>query len=889
MISDLVHIAAAGGTVLTANKRLARQLNARFDEDRMASGQTVWPAPAILSLDAWLMRQLTRLHRGAELLTEMQSRRLWEEIIAADAMACGRDLLHVPQAARRAGEAHRLLADHLAEIAPADCDEDHLAFLRWRTAWQSRLRERRWLDRADLPAVVTAAFAAGELETPGTLLLAGFDDLTPAVRRLCDTLAGRGCRVEQWTAPRLADVAVVRHDAVDMAAEVRCCARWARAQLERAPHRRIGVVMPQQSDYQPLVERIFRAEFAPDSWLAPGDAPETFTLSLGTPLAAEGVVRAALRLLAAGEPLSIDDLGWLLRSPYLGGARGEGSARACADRSLRRRGRREWRLGALARALSAVPRMAAIIESVAVSRRDRQRRSPGEWGELFARLLQDCGWPGERGLGSREFQALEHFRGVLGQLATLDRVAGPMPRGDALALLGRLSAEAVFQPEGGEGQIQILGMLEAAGFTFDALWVLGLHDAAFPPPPRPHPFLPLPVQSRLRMPHADALREREFAATLAGRLFAAAPEVVVSWPGQLDGAPLRPSPLIRDIARDSLPLAPSCDPFLAVRTAACVFEEFVDERAVPINAASPFAGGTSILTDQALCPFRAFAHHRLHAERLDVPDLGLDGLARGSLVHGVLERFWQTVRSRDALLALPRTARLELLTAAAEETLQHHERRNRYDLPPRLRGLELRRLVAMADGWLELERERPPFRVVDIEQRHDFVAGNLRLRTRIDRIDELANGTLAVIDYKTGRPDPQQWLDARVTEPQLPLYCLDLPEDRVGAVLFAVVRRRQGECTFRGLANDPDSWPGMSAKSQAKLLDESGLGGLGEALAHWRRVLPALGDAFAAGWAAVDPVDPQQACTYCDLMPLCRIGESEGGTDGDEREGDGDG
>jgi hypothetical protein len=37
--------------------------------------------------------------------------------------------------------------------------------------------------------------------------------------------------------------------------------------------------------------------------------------------------------------------------------------------------------------------------------------------------------------------------------------------------------------------------------------------------------------------------------------------------------------------------------------------------------------------------------------------------------------------------------------------------------------------------------------------------------------------------------------------------------------------------------------------------------------------LPALGDAFAAGDAVVDPVDRQLACRHCDLMTLCRIHE----------------
>lgn len=886
MTSNPLAIAAAGGAVLTANKRLARYLSGQYDQQQIAAGSTVWPSPAIFSFDGWILRLASQLSGERALLTETQSQRLWEEIIGADAAARGRNLLQVPQAARRALEAHRLLAAYLTEVPTAECDEDHLAFLRWREVWQRRLRDNGWLDRADMLTTVADAIAAGEFVLPDHVVFAGFDDQPPAVHRLREILIARGCTVDDWEPPGFAKAVKGRCVAMDMADEVRLCARWARAWLERSPQARVGVIAPRLNDYQGLIERLFRAELDPSSCLGGVLDAETFTLSLGTPLAGEGVIRAALRLLAAGDPLTVDEVGWLLRSPYLGGAQTEAADRARADRALRRRGRRDWRLAPLVRALAGVPRMAAIIEKLLAACQQRQKRLPGEWAEHFAGLLAGCGWPGERALHSREFQALDHFRATLGQLASLDRVATLMSRGEALATLNRLATETIFQQEGGESRIQVLGMLEAAGLTFDALWILGLHDAVFPSPPRPNPFLPLSVQSRLRMPHADALREREFAQRLAGRLLTAAAEIVVSWPAQLDGAPARPSPLIRFLPDLHPALAPSCDPFQQLLATPCLLEQIIDDQAMPLATNRPFSGGSRILTDQALCPFRAFAHHRLHAEQLDTPDVGLDNMTRGTLVHAVLERFWIQVDSQAALFAMTPERQAELLAAATEEALCHYERRARYDLPPRLRELESRRLSATVAGWLELERARAPFRVMAIEQWHDAVVGKLTLRTRIDRIDALEDGRLAVFDYKTGQPSPKQWLDSRVTEPQLPLYCLDLGTEQIGAVLFAVVRGRKTECLFRGLAREPEAWPGLTTTGQDKLLGERGWRSFDEVVAHWRQALPALGDAFVAGRAAVDPVDSKQACAYCDLATLCRIAEQE--RDEDAAEGDGE-
>ena len=101
-------------------------------------------------------------------------------------------------------------------------------------------------------------------------------------------------------------------------------------------------------------------------------------------------------------------------------------------------------------------------------------------------------------------------------------------------------------------------------------------------------------------------------------------------------------------------------------------------------------------------------------------------------------------------------------------------------------------------------------------------------------------------------------------------------------MIFATIR--PSGCRFRGLARAPETFPGLTANSQGKLFEESGMADLDELITHWQRVLPELGNAFANGDAAVDPVDADQACTYCDLTSFCRIRERDH-MPGDAREG----
>jgi probable DNA repair protein len=375
------------------------------------------------------------------------------------------------------------------------------------------------------------------------------------------------------------------------------------------------------------------------------------------------------------------------------------------------------------------------------------------------------------------------------------------------------------------------------------------------------------------MKRSDAEREQLFAEQVVARLFSAAPDVVLSWPVQDKGAEQRPSSFIMEIADGQPVLAESCDPARVIWQGRPPLEEISDNQGPPLSTRKPFTGGTGIIKDQALCPFRAFAHHRLRAERLDVPDIGIDNLSRGTLAHTALELFWSKVVDQATLLSLEEATLSGFLHEAVDGALGRLERERRHDIPVRQRQIERQRLIFLVRQWLEFERRRGRFRVVASEQSHQVKIGKLTIRTRIDRIDELDDGTCAIIDYKTGRVEPLQWLDDRLTEPQLPAYCLDLPGEQVGAVMFAVVRSKEKESGYRGLARKVESFPGSRSRALETRLAEKGWGSFEEVLAHWKDILPALGDAFARGDASVDPVDPKIACQYCDLTGFCRIME----------------
>ena len=184
--------------------------------------------------------------------------------------------------------------------------------------------------------------------------------------------------------------------------------------------------------------------------------------------------------------------------------------------------------------------------------------------------------------------------------------------------------------------------------------------------------------------------------------------------------------------------------------------------------------------------------------------------------------------------------------------------------------MEKQRLIRLAGDWLELERRRAPFDVVQIEQKKTIDIGGLTLSGRIDRMDKLEDGTHAVIDYKTGRATRSAWMGDRPDEPQLPLYVVSAEED-VTAVAFATLRA--GEMKFSGYALNGKEIPGVQAAR-----NWSGL------VATWQRDLEQLASGFAAGDARVDPKKGLATCRNCDLHPLCRVHERFSALDDEEGE-----
>jgi ATP-dependent helicase/nuclease subunit B len=885
---------AAGVTVITPNRRLAQSLAADLARRQVGAGRTVWESPDILPVSAFVERlyQDALYAAGAGelplLLGAEEEQSLWEDALRGSQAV----LLALPETAALAREAWQLAHAHRLRdaLARGDLNDDARVFVDWARRYERASERLERTDFARLPDELSRRLDQPELKKPQRLVRFGFDQTTPQQDDFFAALAACGVELADCAPERRAGRAL-RVTCLDARDEIRRAARWARARLE-AGESRIAVVVPDLAERKQAIRREFARLLAPaaaDPRAAPllrREAPP-FNISLGEPLAGCPLVAHALAVLElCGREIEFERASLVIRSPFVAQGGTERESRARLDAALRRRAEPRVTLERLAllaarEDLPGCPALARMLAALAAFRKERLFGAQGAraWGEAFNDALSRAGFPGERELDSAEYQTLKKWHEALAQFARLERVAPRMGFGEALARIARIAQATLFQPETPEVPIQVLGALEAAGMEFDHLWVMGLSDEAWPMRARANPFIPIRLQRAAGVPNASAAAALEFARRLTEQWLGAAAEVVLSHPLREGDRALAASPLIAHIAEAE----PSTEAIH--RSAEAEFEvppheswreailrssaiERIADTQAPALAADAAPGGASLIRDQAACPFRALAIHRLGAEGIEAPHAGLDALERGTLVHRVLASVWRELKTKWVLDDTPDTALEALLARAAEEAIAWRRRDRPTVLAGRFAKIEAGRLARLARDWLAYERGRGDFEVLATEDKRELALGELRLKVRLDRVDQTADGARIVIDYKTGKPSLAAVLGARPDEPQLPLY-LVAAEPQAAALAFA--RVSAGEMRFVGLAREAGLLDGAKTVEEAR---KSGAEASWDAqLVFWRAELERLAARFAAGDAEVDPKRQLATCRGCGVQPFCRVYE----------------
>jgi ATP-dependent helicase/nuclease subunit B len=349
--------------------------------------------------------------------------------------------------------------------------------------------------------------------------------------------------------------------------------------------------------------------------------------------------------------------------------------------------------------------------------------------EAASRLAGDAAWSGQAGHAAAD------------RLSELEEAAEEGPERVRPAhlpdLLERLLAEgAVRPPYGQHPRLSIWGLLEARLQHADLLVLGGLNEGVWPALPPPDPWLAPRIRVELGLPSLErriGLAAHDFASALgAGQVLvtrarrdARAPAIASRFWLRLEAMTggVSRAPHLARWARAidaSGPAAPASRPAPS-----------------PDPALRPDRISVTEVDRLKADPYTFYARQMLKLAVLDQVDADPSAAWRGSAVHAVLEAWMKEDDCDPARLG----ARADALLLSQ-------------DAHPLLRALWQPRLaeaIAFVAERVAADRNAGR-RPLAAEQAGRAGIDGIELRGVADRIDRLADGTLAIVDYKTGAP-----------------------------------------------------------------------------------------------------------------------------------------
>ncbi len=318
-------------------------------------------------------------------------------------------------------------------------------------------------------------------------------------------------------------------------------------------------------------------------------------------------------------------------------------------------------------------------------------------------------------------------------------------------------------------RLRILGLLEARLLSADRVVLGGLDEGVWPTKTVTDAFLNRPMRERVGLDPPErrvGQMAHDFVQALGVR------DAVITRAAKREGAPTVPSRLIQRVrafageARWGEAVAAGRR-FLAYAAA-------IDARPPQPRLAQPkprpdpalFPRSLSVTEVETLVrdPYSIFARHVLGLDPLDPVAAQPGASERGSMVHDIFARFTQ--RYPEALPAHDRA--VEYLDSVAVEAFAEIN-----DTYPELYAEWWPRYARMADAYLPWEAARR----AGIRRIHPEIYGRweipmggetFTLRARADRIEERADGSACIVDFKTGQPPSNREVFAGFS-PQLTL------------------------------------------------------------------------------------------------------------------------
>lgn len=351
--------------------------------------------------------------------------------------------------------------------------------------------------------------------------------------------------------------------------------------------------------------------------------------------------------------------------------------------------------------------------------------------EAAQALSGDEAWRGPAGRAAAD---------LLGDLEVQAPLGPPEIAAESLPTLLRLLMDdiAIRPAQGGHPRLAIYGQIEARLQSADLMILSGLNEGVWPGIPAPDPWLAPRIRAELGLPGLErriGVAAHDFGQGLGAR------EVLLTRARRDARAPALPSRFwlrLQAMAGERFERATAIEAWTRALDRSA--EHAPASRPAPRPEQRPTAISVTEVDRLKADPFAFYARRILRLDPLDMVDADPSAAWRGNAVHAVLEAW-----ARDDACAV------DALIPRAEAMLRDPAAH------PLLRALwqpRLEEALAWIAGRIAANRDAGRT-VLAVEGRGVAEIAGVRLTGRFDRVDRLPDGSLGIVDYKTGQaPSP---------------------------------------------------------------------------------------------------------------------------------------
>ena len=891
-IDPIFSLLSSGATVIVPNNRLKEAVEQNY-ADRQE--RNVFHTPAVLGIDVWVRE---RWEQAASLgiapfcerqvVSGSEELFIWIEIIE-DSLTTY-PLLNPEETAIHVSHAYQLMkqwqlhTNKPSEFQLYSAIPDIAAFLIWCEKFAAICEERKIISLVDCIELITQHLAASQnFPLPDSVVLLNFFQPPPLYAELFDALGELVPLETVTTGAQSTTLNCTHHMFQDKGSEFQFIANWALEVISKEPEAHIGILGELVDDQRDELERLLSNTLSPQHIVEFNASESLFNSSHNShSLLDEAHIHDAFLLFQlAYDEQDAEEFCRLLRSPFVLPDSTEQRAKAELEKELRHRVTNRCRTQDLSFYANRegksyyCPEFAtAMLNARERFRRFPQTASPDKWRGFLLEVLEGFDWPGSQ-LTTAQRTSLRRFDESLEQVGALTPIVGEMEFPKLLSRLRNLCRRSKHRQQfDNRCQISVYSMTEATGLQFDHVWLLNFNDQVWPPPISPSPFLPYALQKELQLPGSHTDVQLKHAKDTFNIVSSSVLGSLQSSHHHSDGEQefrsssfARDFPVVKHEENHSENSITSYSNLIAEKP---VLKIALDDAVVPFTPGEASVGGHSVLSDQASCPFHAFILHRLHARPLPYFETGLNRAARGTAMHEALDFLFTRIQDQNSLAKLSDASKLELCEEAAGHAIDYLSRFHQALMTPRFSKIEGTRLSQLLNKFLEVEKSRSEYSVLATEQAQTWRYRDMTFNLKIDRIDRLSDGSLAVIDYKTGkRPvTPSSWLSERPQDLQLPFYLTATQSSSADTVSAVAIAHVNPERTDYSGVMKTDEFHSSLISVDKKLPGDKNWEALSQ---YFEQTVLSIADEFRDGIASIYPGDYSEQVGNYQISALCRV------------------